>query len=134
MPAQRAYEIRAAHPAVGADASSDRLRAQRALYGVRQQGKRSSALQKSITYKLATYWEGWKAGRHVAQFGLKQIRVRMLTSSEERMRHMLGVVNELTQGRGSAFFLFAHAAQLSEGDPRSIAWTSGRRQPVWLTD
>ena len=96
--------------------------------------KGSSAWQKSITYKLATYWEGWKAGRHVEQFGLKQMRVVMLTSSEERMRHMLDVVNELTQGRGSAFFLFGHAAQLRGADVLGVTWTSGRRQPVRLID
>lgn len=96
--------------------------------------KGSAAWQKSITYKLATYWEGWKAGRHVEQFGLKQMRVLMLTSSEERMDNMLAVVDELTQGRGSAFFLFGYAAQLRESDPLTVAWTSGRRQPVRLTD
>jgi hypothetical protein len=96
--------------------------------------KGSSAWQKSITYKLATYWEGWKAGRHVQQFGLKQMGVVMLTSSEERMKQMLGVVNELTQGRGSAFFLFGHAAQLCDADPLNVGWISGRRQPVRLTD
>jgi Replication-relaxation len=96
--------------------------------------KGRGAWQKSITYKLATYWEGWKAGRHVAQFGLKQMRVLMLTSSEERMNNMLGVVDELTQGRGSAFFLFGHTALLRDADPLTVGWTSGRRQPVRLTD
>lgn len=101
----------------------------------RTDGKgRSSAWQKSITYKLATYWEGWKAGRHVEQFGLKQVRVLMLTTSEERMKRMLAVVDELTQGRGSGFFLFGHMAQLRGDDPLAVAWTSGRRQPVRLTD
>lgn len=101
---------------------------------MRSEGKRSSAWQKSITYKLATYWEGWKADRHVEQFGLKQMRVVMLTSSEERMKHMLSVVDELTQGRGSAFFLFGHAGQLGSADPLSIEWTNGRRQPVRFID
>jgi hypothetical protein len=101
---------------------------------LRSDGKGSSAWQKSITYKLATYWEGWKAGRHVEQFGLKQMRVLMLTTSAERMKHMLGVVDELTQGRGSAFFLFGHAAQLRGADPLGVTWTSGRGQPVRLTD
>jgi hypothetical protein len=93
-----------------------------------------SAWQKSITYKLATYWEGWKAGRHVEQFGLKQMRVVMLTSSEERMRHMLDVVNDLTQRRGSAFFLFGYVAQLSDADQLEVEWLSGKRTPVKLTD
>jgi hypothetical protein len=100
----------------------------------RSERKGSSAWQKSITYKLATYWEGWKAGRHVEQFGLKQMRVVMLTNSEERMKHMLGVVNELTRGRGSAFFLFGHAAQLRGADPLVVTWINGRRELVGLID
>ena len=92
------------------------------------------AWRKSIAYKLTTYWEGWKAGRHVEQFGVKQMRVIMLTSSEDRMNNMLGAVDELTQGRGSAFFLFGHTAMLRDADPLTVEWTSGKRQPVRLID
>jgi hypothetical protein len=92
------------------------------------------AWQKSIAYKLMTYWEGWKAGRHVEQFGVKQMRVIMLTNSEERMHNMLAVVNELTQSRGTTFFLFGHTAMLRDADLLSVAWTSGKRMPVRLID
>jgi hypothetical protein len=36
--------------------------------------------------------------------------------------------------RGRAFFLFGHTALLRDADPLTVAWTSGRRQPVRLTD
>lgn len=92
------------------------------------------AWHKSIAYKLATYWEGWKVGRHVEQFGVKQMRVIMLTSSEERMNNMLGVVDELTQGRGSAFFLFGYAAMLRKNNLLAAEWVNGKRSAVKLTD
>jgi hypothetical protein len=38
----------------------------------------------SMARKLATYWDGWKAGRHVEQFGVKQLRVLTVTSSKKR--------------------------------------------------
>ena len=97
-------------------------------------GGTRGAWQKSITYKLATYWEGWKAGHHAEQFGVKQMRVIMLTSSEERMNNMLAVVDELTQGRGSAFFLFGHTAMLQNANPLTVAWTNGRREAVRLSE
>jgi hypothetical protein len=62
------------------------------------------------------------------------MRVLMLTSSEERMKHMLGVISELTQGRGSAFFLFGCATQLRGAGPLEVEWISGKRTPVKLTE
>lgn len=94
----------------------------------------SAAWQKSIAFKLATYWEGWKAGRRVEQFGIKQMRVLVLTNSAERMHNMLSVVDELTQGRGSAFFLFGHRDLTQGTSPLEVAWISGRREEVRLTD
>jgi len=96
--------------------------------------KGSAAWQKSIMFKLATYWEGWKAGRHIEQFGLKQMRVLMLTSSSERMQNMLAIVDDLTQGKGTAFFLFGYADMLREQNPLAVSWISGRREGVRLTD
>ena len=72
----------------------------------------SAAWRKNIAFKLATYYEGWRAERHVQQFGVKQLRVLMLTSSPKRMQNMLSAVDELTEGRGSAFFLFGHRDML----------------------
>jgi hypothetical protein len=36
----------------------------------------TEAWRKSIAYKLATYREGWKAGRHGTQLGVKQCEWR----------------------------------------------------------
>jgi hypothetical protein len=89
---------------------------------------------RSIRRKLKTYYDGWRAQRHVEQFGIKQMRVLTITSSPERVHNMAGAVRTITEGRGSAFFLFGYADQLRDADPLSIEWMSGKRQPVRLID
>ena len=90
--------------------------------------------RKSISYKLSTYWEGWKAQQHVMQFGVKQVRIAMVTSSAERVKNMLAVVDELTEGKGSNFFLFVDRKTLATSDPLSVEWTTGKGVAVKLTD
>ncbi len=90
--------------------------------------------RKNIRYKLATYYDGWKAGRHLTQFGVKQMRVLMLTSSPKRLQNMLSLQEEITDGKGSNFFLFADQTQLQATDPLSIEWLSGKWEQVRLTD
>jgi len=92
------------------------------------------AWRKSISYKLSTYWEGWKEQQHLAQFGVKQVRVAMVTSSAERVRNMLAVIDEITEGRGSNFFLFVDRETLAASDPLSVEWTTGKGVRVRLTD
>ena len=75
------------------------------------------AWRKSISYKLATYWEGWKAQQHLKQFGVKQVRVAMVTSSPERMENMREIVHDLTEGSGSNFFLFTDRDTLPASNP-----------------
>jgi hypothetical protein len=92
------------------------------------------AWRKSISYKLSTYWEGWKAQQHVKQFGVKQVRVAMVTSSPERVENMLDIVHELTEGHGTNFFLFTDRATLAGSDPLAVEWISGKGESVNLTD
>jgi len=95
---------------------------------------RNSLDHRSITRKLATYWEGWKAKRHEVQFGVKQMRVLFVTESPDRARNMLSAVDHITGGKGSNFFLFVDRAALVAGDPLEMEWVSGKRTPVRLTD
>jgi hypothetical protein len=92
------------------------------------------AWRKSIAYKLLTYWEGWKAQQHVTQFGVKQVRVAMVTNSAERVKNMVSVVDKLTEGRGTNFFLFVDIDTLKASDPLSVEWTTGKGELVRLTD
>jgi hypothetical protein len=94
----------------------------------------TAAWRKNMAYKFLTYFEGWKAGRHVEQFGLKQMRVLTVTSSVTRMENMLTVLDEVTEHKGSAFFLFTDRETLARGNPLEIDWINGRREKVRLTD
>jgi hypothetical protein len=95
---------------------------------------RSRFDQTSFKRKLHVYWEAWKAGRHVEHFGVKQIRVLTVTESRKRVDHMLDAVNELTNGRGSNFFLFAEKSQFHDRLPTEVWWTTGKGDLVRLTD
>jgi hypothetical protein len=101
---------------------------------MRSDVKGTSVWQKSIAFKLATYYEGWRAGRHVEQFGIKQMRVLFVTESAERVRNMLAAVDQVTEGRGSNFFLFIDRPTLAANNPLDVEWVSGKRAAVKLTD
>jgi Replication-relaxation len=94
----------------------------------------SAAWRKNIAYKLATYYEGWREGRHVEQFGVKQVRVLMLTNSAARMNNMLSIVDELTEGKGTGFFLFTARERLTTNGPLTAEWVNGRGEAVRLLD
>ena len=89
---------------------------------------------RSIRRKWKTYYDGWRAQRHVEQFGLKQMRVLTITSSPERVHNMVGCVRSITEGRGSNSFLFADRASLAAADPLQVEWISGKGERVQLTD
>lgn len=101
---------------------------------VRTDRQGTSTWRKSIAYKLGCYWEGWKAKRHETQLGVKQVRVAMVTSSRERVEHMLGVVRDLTEGRGTGFFVFVDRDTLETSDPLAAQWTNARGEMVRLVD
>ena len=83
---------------------------------------------------MATYYEGWRANRHVEQFGVKQMRVLIVTESVERVKNMLAAIEQLTGGKGSNFFLLTDKARFATGNPLEVEWTSGKRMAVRLTD
>jgi hypothetical protein len=95
---------------------------------------RSRFEQTSFKRKLRIYWEAWKAGRHVAHFGVKQIRVVTVTESRVRLNHMIDAVKEITDGKGSNFFLFAEKSQLANASAFGVQWTTGKGELIKLTD
>ena len=92
------------------------------------------AWRKNIAYKLATYYEGWKAGRHKQQLGVKQVRVAMVTTSPERVKNMIAAVDEITEGKGTNFFAFVDRARLLVSNPISATWITGKGKAVRLED
>jgi len=95
---------------------------------------RNSLDHRSIARKLATYYEGWRANRHVEQFGVKQVRVLIVTESAERVKNMLSAIDQVTEGKGSNFFLLTDKVSLAVSDPLEVEWMSGKRLAVRLTD
>jgi hypothetical protein len=95
---------------------------------------RSGEDHRSIRRKLKTYYDGWRAQRHLEQFGVKQMRVLTITSSQERMHNMVGAVRSITEGRGSNFFLFSNWDNLAATNPLQAEWVSGKGQQVRITD
>jgi len=95
---------------------------------------RNSLDHRSIARKLATYYEGWRVNRHVEQFGVKQVRVLIVTESPERVKNMLAAIEQITGGKGSNFFLLIDKPMLAASDPLEVEWTSGKRNAVKLPD
>jgi hypothetical protein len=83
---------------------------------------------------LKTYYDGWRAQRHLEQFGVKQMRVLTVTRSRERVHNMVGTVRNITEGRGSNFFLFIDRGKLATADPLHVEWMTGKGEVVSLTD
>lgn len=88
----------------------------------------------SFLRKLHVYWAAWRQEQHVERYGLKQLRVLTVTDSRTRIDNMLDVVNELTEGKGSNFFLFATFGDLSTRSPLEGPWITGKSQTITLTD
>lgn len=95
---------------------------------------RNALDHRSLGRKLRTYFDGWRAQRHVEQFGVKQMRVLTVTSSQKRMEHMVEAVRGITEGKGSNFFLFNYHDRLALADPLDALWTTGKGDHVKLTD
>lgn len=84
--------------------------------------------------KLATYYHGCRQQRHVEQFGVEQLRVLTITTSQERIETMLDAVGEITDGKGSNLFLFADQEQFAAGSPLEVEWISGKGGRVRILD
>lgn len=95
-------------------------------------GKRR--LRTHFKHKLAAYYHGWRQRRHVEQFGIEQLRVLTVTTSEQRVATMLDALRDVTQGKGSDLFLFANETSLQAQNPLEAAWTTGKGAEVRLTD
>lgn len=92
----------------------------------------TAAWRKNIEYKLRTYYEGWRANRHVEQFGVKQLRVLWVTSSPARLENMIEIQRDATGGKGSALFLFGSKGALAQSDPLKLDWMNGKGDPTLL--
>ena len=97
---------------------------------------RSDLEQTSFARKLMTYLAGGgQANRFGQQLGIGNFRVLTVTTSAERVASMLQALKTLTNGNGSAQFLFTdRAALLASSDLLSLEWTTGKGDLVTLSD
>jgi hypothetical protein len=95
-------------------------------------GKRR--LRTYYMHKLATYYHGWRQRRHADQFGIEQVRVLTVTTSEQRIDTMLDALREVTNGKGSELFLFVDEERLRSSSPLDAEWITGKDNVAKLTD
>ena len=95
-------------------------------------GKRR--LRTHYMHKLATYWHGWRQGRHVEQFGVKQLRVLTITTSARRIETMLEALHDVTGGKGSELFLFIEDDVLRATNPFDAIWVTGKGRGCRIVD
>ena len=88
--------------------------------------------QTSFRRKLLSYRETWRQGLHKAHLGIPNFRVLTVTTSKERVRHLVAACQSLG-GSGGGLFLFADQGALGQG-LLSYEWVNGRNEVLELSD
>jgi hypothetical protein len=87
--------------------------------------------QTSFLRKLLCYQETWRQGIQRSHLGISNFRVLTVTTSRERVEHLVEVCRSLGGG-GSRLFLFADREQLTEENVLSLQWQNGLDELVRL--
>ena len=92
---------------------------------------RKGLTQTSFLRKLLAYQETWRQGLHREYLGIPNFRVLTVTTSKERVGHLVEACRPLTRG-GSRLFLFADVEGLGQGNVLTHEWVSGRCEAIQL--
>lgn len=92
---------------------------------------RKGLTQTSFLRKLLAYQETWRRGLHRAHLGIPNFRVMTVTTSSERVEHLVKACRSLTGG-GSRLFLFTDQEALGRGEILVHQWVNGRGEAVRL--
>ena len=77
--------------------------------------------QSSFYRKLLAYESTWTQSIHRTRFGFNRFRVLTVTTSAERVKHLIEAVRQLERGQG--LFLFTNVASLAaHGDILTLPW------------
>lgn len=97
---------------------------------------RAGINQTSFARKLMAYLAGGgKANAFGQQLGIGNFRVLTVTTGPERIASMIDALKALTDGAGSAQFLFTdRSTLLTSADLLSLQWTTGKGERVRLSD
>jgi|SRR5579863_6162246 len=90
---------------------------------------RNGLAQTSFRRKLLGYRETWRQGLHRRHLGIPNFRVLTVTTSEERMRHLVAACRSLEGGR---LFLFTDRESLGRGDILWQEWVNSRNEVAGL--
>jgi hypothetical protein len=85
--------------------------------------------QTSFRRKLLAYRETWRQGLHRTRFGIPNFRVLTVTTSRERLAHLVVACQDLPGGGGRPF-LFMGQENLSCGDVLVHEWANGAGEVV----
>jgi hypothetical protein len=94
---------------------------------------RKRLAQTSFSRKLLAYRETWRQGVHRRHFGIPNFRVLTVTTSKERVEHLVEVCRSLLGG-GSRLFLFADWEKLGRKSILAHEWAIGYRELVQLVE
>lgn len=78
----------------------------------------------SVKRKIVGFWNAWKQDLHATQWSCKAFRVLIDTPSEQRLKNILALQREVTDG-GSNLFLLTTPERLKEHSVLGPAWVSG---------
>lgn len=84
--------------------------------------------QTSFLRKLLAYQETWRRGLHKKHLGIPNFRVLTVTTSRERVEHLVEACRSL--GSGGGLFLFTDQERLGREDILAHEWVDGRGEPV----
>ncbi|HEX4961382.1 MAG TPA: replication-relaxation family protein [Thermoanaerobaculia bacterium] len=92
---------------------------------------RKGLTQTSFVRKLLAYQATWRQGLHRAHLGIPNFRVLTVTTSRERVEHLVEACRSLPGG-GSRLFLFTGQESLRRGDVLMHEWVNGRGESALL--
>ena len=92
---------------------------------------RKGFAQTSFLRKLLCYQETWQQGTHRTHLGISNFRVLTVTTSGERVKHLIETCHSLLRG-GSRIFLFTDRESLGCEDILAQEWVNGRDEVVQL--
>jgi hypothetical protein len=91
---------------------------------------RKGLAQTSFLRKLLAYQETWRQGIHRAHLGIPNFRVLTVTTSRERVGHLVETCRSLSSGGGSRLFLFTDEKGIDSGGILTHEWVNGRGELV----
>lgn len=87
--------------------------------------ERDSLRQSSFMRKLLAYEATWTQNLHRTRFRFHRFRVLTVTTSSDRLRHLMSACQQLERGHG--LFLFTDLDSLvASPDPLALTWHTGR--------